>query len=311
MPWLKTGDNAATHPIVMKVASSGPRTVDELDSWELVNLVFGLIARCAIHSAAHLTDYFIDDGTVMMLGGPKATDWAELARKAGYWKRITKNGSRGWLLVDDPDFLSIRLEAEVTWEKQQRADAANVSLTIPVRLRDGDACRYCAAVVQWAARKGPRRGTYDHRQPGEAATVDTLVVACGACNSARRDRPDADEQYPLRPAPQDPFYSPSTATLLQRHGHDVKATPSRPTSPVDTAPRDPQPRTPRTPITDVGKSPDLQIPADPSRFPAHGAGRVGSGRVGPGQVGSPQARRKRARRGRPRTADPSQRKATP
>jgi hypothetical protein len=311
MPWLKTGDNAATHPIVMKVASSGPRNVDELDSWELVNLVFGLIARCAIHSAAHLTDYFIDDGTVMMLGGPHANDWAELARKAGYWRRTSKNGGRGWLLVDDPDFLSIRLEAEVTWEKQQRADAANVSLTIPVRLRDGDACRYCAAVVQWAARKGSRRGTYDHRQPGEPATVDTLVVACGACNSARRDRPDADEQYPLRPAPQDPFYSPSTATLLQRHGHDVKASPSRTGTQLDTAtPRDPQ-RTTRPRTADVGKSHDLQISADPSRNPAHATGRVGSGRVSTGQVGSPQARRKRARRGRPRTADPSQRRATP
>ena len=42
-----------------------------------------------------------------------------------------------------------------------------VSIIVPVRWRDGDACRYCGKVVNWADRKGGKGGTYDHRMPGQ------------------------------------------------------------------------------------------------------------------------------------------------
>lgn len=310
MPWLKAGDDAATHPIVMRTFERGDLNLGTLSAWDRANLVFGLVLRCALDSAGHLTDYFISAGTVLTMGGPNGPKLAEEARKDGYWRKHRRDGEQGYLLVEDPNFIHIRLKAEIEWERQQARDASNPALTVPVRLRDGDACRYCTRIVQWNARRGARRGTYDHREPGQAATVDTLVVACGGCNSGRRDRDDADEQRPLLDPPQQPYYSDYTAAWLARHGHHVTPTSSRPDTDSDTATArpsppghraDPRPGTqpdtaPRDPAD--GRTPRSadQLPTEPG-FP--GSGRAtGSGRA-PGQGSG--GRRTRARRGRPRT----------
>lgn len=327
MPWLKAGDNAATHPVVVRAGVGGDaRTANE---------VFGFVLRCALHSAAHVTDYFVDDGIAALFGGADADRLVAAARKAGYWRRHRRDGHRGWLLLDDPDFLHIRLKEEIDWEKQQKNDAADPTLFVPVRLRDGDACRYCGSVVYWRARKGNRRGSYDHREPGKPATVDTMVVACGACNSGRRDDPNADDRYPLRPVPALPYYSQASTDLLARHGHRVQCSEARPgnqpenvpppsdPAPSGTTPCDPapsgttQPPTARTAPLTAGEHARtgstfadlLQIPrvrsADSADPPP--ARRVGTGRP-PGQVGSAAAQGRvgsavagrRGRRGRPR-----------
>lgn len=304
MPWLKTGDTAAVHPIVLRAGNGAD------DPFLLQSAIFGFVMRCAIHSACYLTDYFIDETVLVLFGGPHAKEWGEIARKAGYWTRHRRNGDRGWLLVDDPEFLHIRLKAEIEWERQQAADSSNPALTVPVRLRDGDGCRYCSHIVSWNARRGNRAGTYDHRTPGQAATIDTLVVACKACNSARRDRLDADTSHPLKPAPADPHYSQQTLEFLAKHGHPLASR-----EPSDPAPsRTPRTATPppaghrdhRDPVTDRTPPPVLPHPrestvdsvgsADPV---TRKAGSTGSGRDGHA-VHLPRTR-SRGKRGRPRT----------
>lgn len=302
MPWLKAGDNAATHPIVMRAGVGDPRAVNE---------VFGFATRCALHSAAHTTDYFIDEAVTYMFGMTETERLVKAAIKAGYFKRARKDGHPGYLLVDDPDFLHIRLRAEIEWERQQKADSANPALTVPVRLRDGDACRYCGVVVFWRARKGARRGTYDHRIPGQAATIDTLVVACGGCNAGRRDNPEADSRYPLKPEPREPYYSEQTAAFLADHNIRVTPRNARPGDQPDPVHRDRAPSaTPRpAPPRD-----DATAPASADQMPTEsgsaGSGRA-TGRVMPAPQATPRPRSRRARRGRPRTGQPPRPRETP
>lgn len=298
MPWLRAGDNAATHPVVLRPAAHGGNT----------NEVFGFVLRCALQSAGHTTDYIVDQGTAALIGGDRTTELVRIAVKAGYLTPCRHDGLKAWRLIEDPDFIHMRLKAEITWEAQQRADSANTALTAPVRHRDGDACRYCGVIVYWSARKGGRRGSYDHRVPGKAATVDTLVVACGSCNSGRRDDPIADDRYPLRPVPITPYYSAYTAKFLASQGIQVEPTDAqRPDHMSDTAPATQQPAEPRTATPETGhraSSVDLQISADSSEPSAHMPVRdgVGSGRVGSAAVSTadPPGRRKRSARGRPR-----------
>ena len=266
MPWLRAGDNAATHPIVLRVwgfvrAATG--RVPERDV--AVNEVFGFVMRCALQSAGHTTDYVIDEGTALMIAGGRTERLLGLAKKAGYLKPAKKAGQRVWLLIDEPDFIHMITKAERDWNAQQRADAANPQLIVPVRLRDGDACRYCGMVVNWRDRRGGRGGTYDHREPATAATTETLVVACKSCNSGRRDRADADERYPLRPAPPDPYYSQTTAEFLAGHGHAVTPTADqRPASQADTATPRPPTQGDNAPATRPARPDDAQ-PATPMR----------------------------------------------
>lgn len=295
MPWLKAGDNAATHPVVLRVSAIGGDA----------NQVFGFVMRCALQSAGHTTDYVIDLGTAALIGGPDTDRLAKMAVRAGYFKPCRHDGMKAWRLIDDPDFLHMRLRSELDWERQQRADSANTALTGPVRLRDGDGCRYCGVIVSWTARKGARRGSYDHRIPGQAATVDTLVVACGQCNSGRRDDPDSDQRYPLRPVPLDPYYSPRTAEFLESQGFSVVPANQRPGITPDTAvPATQQPAGPRVSDPSNGTPRrDSHGPADFSGSSAHLPGRVGTGRAGTALgtgAGPPPARRKRSARGRPR-----------
>lgn len=300
MPWLKAGDTAATHPIVLRGSVDG----DDRQA----NECFGFVVRCALQSAAHMTDYFIDEGTAWMIGGRHTERLATVASKAGYWREHERGGHRGWLLVDDDAFLHIRLRAEVEWDRQRGKDASNPALVVPVRVRDGDVCRYCGRTVNWHDRKGTRGGTYDHREPKTAATVDTYVVACRGCNSGRKDFDDADAKYPLLPAPAHPYYTERSAAWLTTHGHNVTPGPplapgtippaARPASQADTAPREPSTGSPRT-APQTGS--DLAL-ARESGFA--GTGRDGSGQVGTGADQTP-ARRRRARRGRKRNRSPT------
>ncbi|MCU1679228.1 MAG: hypothetical protein JWM93_3986 [Frankiales bacterium] len=305
MPWAKVGDDAATHPIVMRVLERGELDVATLTPWDRANLVFGFVLRCATHSAGHLTDHFISLGTVMTMGGPQAQRWADEARRAGYWKKTKVDGQAGYQLVAIEEFIHIRLKDEVEWERQQRNDTRNPDLCMPVRARDGDGCRYCGVVVQWNNRRGARGATYDHRNPGKPAlTVEDLVVACKACNSGRKNDPDADERYPLRPVPLEPYYSQGTLAQLAKYGlhprsgsqpaHATPITSRSGSQPAHATPRDPAPaRTPRNPVS----AEDL---ADGAGSAGSGRARAGSGSgVGPGSGAAPRSQRRRGRRGRP------------
>lgn len=302
-----------------------------------VNEVFGFVSRLAMLSAAHLTDYVVDAGTVAMIGGANTDELIRLCVKVGLLKKCRVDGMTAYKVVDDPDFLHLRLKAEIEWQRQQQADGKNERLTVPIRLRDGDLCRYCGVMVMWLGRPSPNSATFDHLNPGEAATVDTLVVACRGCNSGLRDIAGREHEH-LKAAPAEPYYSEFTAEWLNNRGHPDVEPSARPDNQPGTATRrkatrkntgttgkrsasqaanapknsDSDPAQPDPARTAPGPEVDLQAASegDPE---AIGMDSIGTGRVGQGNdalsskptnAGTPRPspagtrRRKRSRRGR-------------
>lgn len=230
MPWARLTDTAATHPIVLAVAEH-PDADDRS-----VNEVFGFMLRLAAMSAQYLTDYVFWYSSAVQMAGSKsqADHLLELAAFAGYGVQDVEPGSgrRFFRLVADPDFVHIKTAEEVAWERDRKANNGDLSIIVPVRWRDGDACRYCGKVVNWADRKGGKGGTYDHRLPGQSGTWRSEVVACRSCNSIRGNASKglppsegmaaADRVRPLLSPPDRPYYSPRTREWLNSHA-DVLA----------------------------------------------------------------------------------------
>lgn len=274
--------------------------------------VFGFVSMCATLSAGHGTDYVVSYGTASTVSPARVDRLLDLAVKAGY---MTKGRQRipdpEWVIIDDPKFLHMRTTAELAWEAQRKADSGNRLMVARVRLRDGDGCRYCGVVVIWSGdRKSGRNGTYDHREPGKPATLETYVVACGNCNSERGNKPDADERVPLLPVPEQPYYSEgSRRFIFDRLGSNTPVD-VRPGVP-DTATCDPAPgRTPHQRQIDGAPGTAAESSADSADGRSAASGFTGSGRDGSGRA-SPSSRsdlagndrnpqRKRARRGRRR-----------
>lgn len=280
MPWLKSGDNAATHPRLMRLATLGDeRTLNE---------VCGFALRCAWQSAGHMTDYVIDEGTAALMGGARTKELLRLAERAGLMRRDKLDGQRAWRLLEDPEFFHMRLRSEVEADRQRDRDRKNLDLTMPVLARDGDQCRYCGVVVNWFDRKGNRGGTFDHREPGQPATVDTYVVACRACNRTRWDDPDADERLPLRPAPGAPYYSRKTAERLTKHyGRPFPTADSRPVSQADTAHTRPGSR-PDNATSTTRREPAASGPPQPSTTTARPASQADTAARRDPDPGTPQ-----------------------
>ena len=301
MPWTRAGDSAATYPALMQL--QGAPGADD----RTVNEVFGWIMRCAFQSAAHLTDYVIDAGTAYMLGGARTDELVRLCVAAGLLtETTTSNGIRAWTLLADPEFIHIRLRQEIEWERQQRNDTRDPALTVPVRRRDGDNCRWCGVLVMWRGKKTNRTATLDHQVPGEAATVATLVVACLGCNSARKDNVELwADNHKIRPEPARPNYGKWTAKFLTDNGwptqenvlsDDESATVAAAgTARPDQAVRPAAPPAARPALDDppagagaAPKSPPMSIPQ------VDGTSSAGSGRDGSGSpTGVPTGRRRR------------------
>lgn len=322
MAWLKVSDTAAMHPVVL--APIADPADDGLDPFDRVNVLCGMVVRCATLSAGYLTDYIVSDATVAQVAGSRWRERAAAAERAGYWTRV----DAGWLILDDStNFVHIRKADEIEWERQRKKDTATPSLVVPVRLRDGDGCRYCGRIVTWGDQRGGRGGTYDHRTPGAAAAgPDDLRVACRSCNSRRGNDPDADQRVPPLPVPAQPHYGERTRALLAEHGYVVPQAPARPGDQPDTAPRDlVDDQTPRSAIPPSaghraatrqpagpreGKSedqlPESVDPANPRSTPPGTPGRDGAGRDGQGRQAfasapsssPPPPTRRRGRRGR-------------
>ncbi len=302
MPWTRTGDNAATYPKLMSVMGQGgadERTVNEVAGW---------LFRCAFQSAAHMTDYVIDVGTAFMLGGSRTQDLVALATKAGLIVPTTVDGVQGFKLIEDPEFIHIRLRKDVEWERQQRKDTRDPRLRAPVLHRDGDNCRWCGVGVQWRGQTTNRTGTLDHLEPGQAGTVATMVVACKGCNGARQDNPQWDDDHKLWPAPGQPGarlpipnYGTHTVKYLAQHGYAVEQASGSSERPATAAATDTAPQQGVRPDAAPGAdtAPDAPRVAQESakesipstvKMNLAGSGRVGTGQVGKGQAGTGRAR---------------------
>ncbi|MEW1964652.1 HNH endonuclease [Micrococcus sp. NPDC078436] len=235
MPWLKVSDASAMHPIALAALET-----DDADD-RLVNELFGYVCRCAVMSAQHEQDYVVTLATARVTAGGDARfrALAGAAERAGYWTRTVVKDATGaerpaFRLVQEKDLFHMLLKAERAWETQRRADVANAELTVPVRLRDGDGCRWCGKTVAWRDRKSGRGATYDHVHPGQgAASPEDLVVACRACNGARKDEENTSFDRTLMQPPERPFYGADTLAFLAEH--DV--VPSTPEEPASAAPQ--------------------------------------------------------------------------
>lgn len=215
MAWLKAGDTAAMDERVLNIAAL--EGADERS----MNEVFGFVMRMFLQAAQQETDYRVSMGTAMALS-PRYEALLEQAARTGLLRVVVEEGLRVIYLVADAEFMHVRSREELEWERLRRADVANPQLTVPVRLRDGDACRYCGCVVSFGMRKGGRSGTYDHLKAGRPAqTEHELVVACRSCNSGRREAAgNRDKLYPLLPPPPEGglYFAKSTITWLESHG---------------------------------------------------------------------------------------------
>lgn len=328
MAWLRTSDTAGNHPVVLAPLVD-PTPPPAMDAYLWVNALFGFVSRCATAAAGYNRSYVVSDATAASMGGPAWRVAAEAAERAGYW---TRHADSGWLIRDDPEhFVHIRTAEEIDWERARKADSANPKLTVPVRLRDGDGCRYCGDIVRWGDPRSGRGGTYDHRVPGQQAqTPEDLRVACRSCNTIRGNDPDADKTWPPRPAPAEPFYGPETAAFLAKRGHTVPVTervPQRSGIQPDIAPeRDPassgtprasDPASSRTPLASdsasSGTTRTPNLPATKSISSANAANRPTTAAQSPGRDGSGSGtgrggnrrnphvpKRSRGRRGRPK-----------
>lgn len=187
----------------------------------LLNEVAGFLIRCAAQSGQHSTDYVVSRGTAIQVAGASRVETmvalcvaTELMTEVEVEAESGRATTAYKIVDDDHDFIHLRLKKEIDWERQRKADAQKPSLIVPVRLRDGDACRWCGVVVNWSDHRSARGATYDHLDPGEAATIDTYVVSCLSCNSSRQRNELPQGVTALLDPPAQPYFSRSSVKWL-------------------------------------------------------------------------------------------------
>ena len=218
MSWLRIGDTASMHPVVL-------RSLELPNATESLKLeLFGFVAMAATMCAAHEGDSIIELGTIFQVAGvARGKQLAAAAEYCGYFEQIQnqQTGAIAYKLIEDPELIHMVSKEQREWANQQRNDTRDSKLVVPIRERDGDACRWCGHVVYWNDKRGARGGTYDHLHPGVAAkSPDDMVVSCRGCNSSRKDSQNSDNDLSqLLPAPQNPWYSDATANFLNEHAN--------------------------------------------------------------------------------------------
>ena len=222
MSWLKVSDAFAMHPLLLQVLEF-PEADDRI-----LNEFAGFITRCGTSAAAYETDYIITKGMVQTLAGSFARNevLCDLALNIGVFTAMKDpKGRIVYKLIEEEDLVHMIEKAERLWRNRRKQDNRNPKLTVPVRKRDGDECRWCGQIVNWNNdRKSGRAGTYDHLNPGQgSATPEEMVVCCKTCNSSRQDDAPSWDRT-LRPAPETPYYSKATVTFLAKY--NVNVTPS-------------------------------------------------------------------------------------
>lgn len=255
MPWLKQGDAAANHPIVLAAVE-----MEDADD-RILNECFGFVGRCATQAAAYEQDYIITVGTARHMAGSLSRYNALIAaaKYCGYLTEvqveIEGEQRKAFKLVEDNDLFHMILKAEREWNNQRKKDTRNTALTSRVRARDGDACRYCGKSVAWGDTRSGRGATYDHTNPGHGGTVETMVVCCLECNGRRGNDPESI--WKTLPVPAEPLYGSATVAFLAKHGTPVEPSYTR---------------TPTTPVPDNGTQAKEQHPVEQSETATPGEG---------------------------------------
>ena len=230
MPWLKVSDTAMQNSIVRRALDLPHANA------EYVYTLFGVMLGCAVEAAALKADYVIERNSIAAkVGLDRCDQIIQDAITCGYITHEVqlKNGIRAYKLVEDEDLFHMRLKSEIYWENRRRNDTRSKSLIVPIRVRDGDACRWCGRVVYWGDQKSARGGTYDHLHPTQPAEkASDMVVACRSCNSARKDNTEWGGK--LLPPPSKPYYGRKTVEFLAENDVIVALSPEseKPTVPA-------------------------------------------------------------------------------
>ncbi len=148
-------------------------------------------------------DGFIPDGALGMLYPFKAP--GKLAAKlieAQLWHRVPG----GYLIHQFDEWNESAEERDVRLgiAARRRALRFDAGLYAKLKARDGLICRYCGCPVDFAARRGPKSGTYDHVVPvvqGGGDGIENLVVSCQGCNLKKGGRTPDQAGMVLRPVP--------------------------------------------------------------------------------------------------------------
>ena len=197
MAWTRIGDNVVTHPLISQLL-----TACDFDHARK-NEAFGAFVFLGTVSAAHLTDYVVEYGLVAQIAPGREKVIIDTLVSAGMAARIEIDGRPMLKLTDVEELLHNRSREEVELDRRRMSDRRNQDIILPVRVRDGDQCRWCGKTVDWKDRKSSRSATIDSLNGHRDSTEDTLVVACKGCNSQRgagvvlelRDPPTPDQVY--------------------------------------------------------------------------------------------------------------------
>ncbi|MCU1591589.1 MAG: hypothetical protein JWP11_2845 [Frankiales bacterium] len=322
MTWLRTDDQALTHPRVLHLRS----LADPIATGEAV---IGWVMLAASWSGAQNTDGFIAEGAGMFASPEHWQHLSTFALKVGLITRTTAavrreyGGQRGWMVrMGEGEVFHLLSRKEIELRKEKRNITRRVPEKIEMLLRDGDQCRYCGDPVNEFDRKSGKMREQDHPDPTDASYV---VVACLECNRWKAGRPVEewveDGGRPLLPPPTerglDVFLRPSTVTWLHKHNVviDVDSPPSA--SVARTASNSSDAATPSA-ADQARDDADPMCGSDPPSTTGSIAGQDMPGRVRVG-IGSgsgldglssgssdPPRRRSRARGSRGRRGRPSQ-----
>lgn len=211
MAWLRIGDNILTHPHMSKLLEACDLDHDKK------NKALGVYIALATVSAAHLTDSVVEMGMLAQVAPGNEKAILDALVRSGLAERVLVDDR--WMIkldLDDEEFVHARKRDEVLIDRRRARDKRDDSLQIPVRVRDGDQCRWCGRTVSWTARRGIRAGTIDSLNGHKNSTVDTLVVACHGCNSKRRE---GGVELELRdpPAEGEAYYTEHTIELVNKN----------------------------------------------------------------------------------------------
>ncbi len=214
MPWLRIGDNASTHPRMFRLLE-----VCDFDH-DFKNQCFGTLVLAASIAAAHLQDYIVAPGMIATFAPTRTKEIVQALVDAELLERVKIDEQHMLKILDDEDFIHMRTKEEVEQDRNRAADKRKPGLIIAVRVRDGDACRWCGRTVSWTDRVGTRGGTYDSLTNHQDSDVDNLVVACKGCNSRRRE--GVELKLRAVPSPEEIYYSPSTISWINNHPYALE-----------------------------------------------------------------------------------------
>lgn len=196
MPWVRIDDGFPHHPKFVKAGPLAQQLLVAAICHCNRYLTDGRISMEELKALVSYNGIYVDDENLPgEVGTPHIEDVAEKLIRAGALEY--RDGE--FAIHDYLDYQPSRALVLRDRERDRFRASANSRKKVlaAVRLRDGDDCRYCGKVVVWTDRRSAKGGTYDHVDPMGPNTPENLVVACRACNSAKKDRTPEQAGMPL------------------------------------------------------------------------------------------------------------------